>query len=91
MLSLGKEEDGKSQLGSIHFLTTVKVKEGPTEATVIDFTTTKSSRVVRSSMAAESCSLSQAIDRHLYLRLLLDMLTRGSYPITPNWRKEMNN
>ena len=88
--SLGKEEDGKSQLGSIHFLTTVKVKEGPTEASVIDFTTTKSSRVVRSSMAAESCSLSQAIDRHLYLRLLLDMLTRGSYPVTPNWRKEMN-
>ena len=88
--SLGKEEDGKSQLGSIHFLTTVKVKEGPTEASVIDFTTTKSSRVVRSSLAAESCSLSQAIDRHLYLRLLLDMLTRGYYPVTPNWRKEMN-
>jgi hypothetical protein len=87
--SLGKEEDGRSQLGSIHFLTTVKAKEEPTAAAVIDFYTTKCSRVVSSSMAAESCSLSQAIDRHLYLRLLLDQLERGPYQITPDWRKEM--
>ena len=87
--SLGKEEDGRSQLGSVHFLTTVEAKEKPTAAAVIDFNTTKSTRVVRSSMAAESCSLSQAIDRHLYLRLLLDQLERGPYQVTPEWRKEM--
>ena len=87
--SLGKEGDGRSQLGSIHFLTTIGAKKGPTAAAVLDFSTTKSNRVARSSMAAESCSLSQATDRHLYLRLLLDQLERGPYPVTPNWRKEM--
>ena len=87
--SLGKEEDGRSQLGNIHFLTTVEALNGPTDAVVIDFNTAKSSRVVRSSMAAESCSLSQAMDRHLYLRLLLDQMMRGPYEITPEWRSEM--
>ena len=86
--SLGKEKDGKSQLGSIHFLTDEKVKEGHRPAAVVEFNTTKSSRVVRSSMAAESCSLSLATDRHMYARLVLDMLLRGVYPVTPNWRVE---
>ena len=35
--SLGKEEDGRSQLGSTHFLTTIGAKKGPTAAAVIDF------------------------------------------------------
>ena len=87
--SLGKEEEGRSQLGSIHFLSTEGVKEGPQKASVIDFATSKSTRVVRSSMAAESCSLSLAVDRHLYIRLLVDMLCRGVYPISSEWRKEM--
>lgn len=87
--SLGKEEEGRSQLGSIHFLSTEGVKEGPQKAAVIDFATSKSTRVVRSSMAAESCSLSLAVDRHLYIRLLVDMLCRGVYPISSEWRKEM--
>lgn len=86
--SLGKEKDGKSQLGSIHFLTDERVKEGHRPAAVVEFNTTKSSRVVRSSMAAESCSLSLATDRHMYARLVLDMLLRGVYPVTPNWRVE---
>ena len=87
--SLGKEEGGRSQLGAIHFVATKGVTVGPRKAACVDFTTSKSTRVVRSSMAAESCSLSLAIDRHLYLRLLLDMLARGIFEVTPNWRKEM--
>ena len=87
--SLGKEEGGRSQLGAMHFVATKGVTTGPRKASCVDFTTSKSTRVVRSSMAAESCSLSLAIDRHLYLRLLLDMLARGNFEVTPNWRKEM--
>ena len=51
--SLGKEEDGRSQLGAMHFLTTEEAIEGPQQAAVIDYSTAKSTRVVRSSMAAE--------------------------------------
>lgn len=40
-------------------------------------------------MAAESCSMSQAIDMHLYIRLVMDMLVRGSYPVKETWRKDM--
>lgn len=87
--SLGKEEDGRSQLGQIHFLTTESAVEGPQKAAVIDYSTAKSSRVVRSSMAAESCSLSLAVDKHLYNRLILDMLNRGVYPVTAEWRNNM--
>ena len=72
--SLGKESDGKSQLGAIHFLTDEEVVNGPRPASVVEFSTTKSTRVVRSSMAAESCSMSIAVDRHMYGRLILDML-----------------
>ena len=87
--SLGKEEDGRSQLGAMHFLTTEEAIEGPQQAAVVDYSTAKSTRVVRSSMAAESCSLSLAVDKHLYNRLLVDMLDRGVYEVTPEWRTNM--
>ena len=51
--SLGREKDGKSQLGAVHFLTNEKVAHGPQPAAVMDYTSSKSSRVVRSSMAAD--------------------------------------
>ena len=86
--SLGKEVDGKSQLGSIHFLTDETVQQGHRPASVVEFNTTKSTRVVRSSMAAESCSLSLAADRPMYARLVLDMMLRGVYTVTPDWRLE---
>lgn len=87
--SLGKEESGRSQLGAIHFMTTTGVKEGPCPSSVIEFTTTKSSRVVRSSMAAESCSMSIAVDRHLYSRLVADMLQFGVSPVSSDWRSKL--
>lgn len=87
--SLGKEESGRSQLGAVHFMTTTGVKEGPCPASVIEFSTTKSSRVVRSSMSAESCSMSIALDRHLYSRLVADMLQFGVFPVVPEWRSKL--
>ena len=87
--SLGKEKDGKSQLGQIHFITNTGVEHGPQPAAVIDFASSKSTRVVRSSMAAEAASMSQAIDRHLYARLLMQMLQSGSFKLSEDWRKDL--
>ena len=85
--SLGKEEDSKSQLGVVHFLTTTGAKVGPCRASAVEFSTTKSSRVLRSSMAAESCAMTIAVDRHLYARLLTDVLQYGVSPLKEDWRE----
>ena len=87
--SLGKEKDGKSQLGAIHFLSNEDVIHGPQPAAAIDYTTNKSSRVVRSSMATESCSLSVAVDRHLYIRLIADMMLHGVFKVGSDWREKL--
>lgn len=87
--SLGKEEQGRSQLGSIHFVGSAKASQGPAPASVVDFTTNKSTRVVRSSMSAEALSLCTAADRHLYLRLILQMLLTGVQEIAPTWRQHL--
>ena len=87
--SLGKEKDGKSQLGQIHFITNTGVEHRPQPGAVIDFASSKSTRVVRSSMAAEAASMSQAIDRHLYARLLIQMLQQGSFKLSEDWRKDL--
>jgi hypothetical protein len=79
----------KSQLGHIHFLTNRGVEHGPQPAAVIDFGTSRSGRVVRSSMAAESNSMSIATDRHLYNRLVTDMLLHGVRPIDADWRRQL--
>ena len=60
--SLGKEESGRSQLGSNPFHVYNWSEDGTMSFQRHRFTTTKSSRVVRSSMAAESCSMSIAVD-----------------------------
>lgn len=52
--SLGKEDQGKSQLGAMHFVANQRLTEGPAQACLVDFTSTKSTRVVRSSMAGEA-------------------------------------
>ena len=87
--SVGKEQDGKSQLGAVHFLTTERAREGPAPAAVIEFTSTKSGRVLRSSMSAESNSMSGATDRHLYGRLIIDRLLFGERPLSSDWRTSM--
>eukprot|EP00435_Cladocopium_sp_Y103_P006671 s1678_g2.t1 len=87
--SLGKERDGKSQLGGIHFLTNKEVRNGPQLAAPLEYHTGRSTRVVRSSMAAESNSMSVAIDRHLHLRILLDLMWKGPNEIGPDWREKL--
>lgn len=83
--SLGKEDQGKSQLGAMHFVANRKLTEGPAPACLVEFTSSKSTRVVRSSMAAEACSMSLA----LYMRLLLWMLLTGDQRVPAEWRDQL--
>ena len=87
--SLGKEDQGKSQLGAVHFVADQDLVQGPSPACVVEFSSTKSTRVVRSSMAAEACSMSLAADKHLYIRLLLWMLRTGDQTVVSNWREQL--
>ena len=50
------------------------------------WTLAPSNMMTVSSSWAEACSMSIAVDRHMYARLVLDMLLRGSYPVTASWR-----
>ena len=87
--SLGKEEAGKSQLAAAHFIAHEDTLKGPAAASLMDFTTNKSSRVVRSSMAAEACAMCLAADRHLYMRLVLHLMLTGLQQIPEQWRKKL--
>ena len=59
------------------------------QASVVEFTTNKSTRVCRSSMAAEAMSMSLCVDRHLYARLILDMMLWGHRQLGDDWRTTM--
>ena len=87
--SLGKEDLGKSQLAAMHFVASKATVKGPAPASVTEFNTNKSTRVVRSSMAAEACSMCLAADKHLYMRLILHMLLTGDQQAGPKWREKL--
>ena len=40
-------------------------------------------------MAAESCPLSLAVDRHLYVRLIVDMMVHGVFEVGAEWRARL--
>lgn len=87
--SLGKEESGKSQLAAAHFIGHDDTLHGPAAASLVDFATNKSSRVVRSSMAAEACAMCLAADRRLYMRLILHMMLTGRQDVPEQWRQKL--
>ena len=87
--SLGKEESGKSQLAAAHFAADERVLTGPGPATLLDFGTNKSTRVVRSSMSAEACSMCLASDRHVYMRLRLWQMKTGDQRVPEKWRQQL--
>ena len=89
--SLGKKKDGTAQQGEIHFMTDKRVTEESRIACVIEYHSNKISRVVRSSMAAESCALAAATDKQLYNRLLYRALQHGEVEVPIDWREKLVN
>ena len=61
--SFAKEEGMKSQCGFVSLITEDKILEEPTLCNRVEFQSTRISRVVKSTMAAESAGLSLALDR----------------------------
>ena len=87
--SFGNEDGKKSQMGYMNILTSEKVAMQPVVANLLEFQSTTITRIVRSTMAAESASLSHATDRQLYLRLLVESLLFGEPDLRRDWRETL--
>ena len=87
--SLGKTNETAAQRGEVHFVADPAVLSGSGRASILEFHSNRVSRVVRSSMAAESCSMASASDRLVYNLKLLDALAYGKVEVTANWRSEL--
>ena len=87
--SLGTSKTNRAQQGEIHFLTTKSVFREPSVANIVEFHSNKVHRVVRSSLAAEGCSMTSAGDRQLYSRVILDAFMYGKTDINSGWRREL--
>ena len=88
--SFAKEPGLKSQAGFPSFVTTSKVLQEKVPCALVEYQSTTISRVVESTLASESASLSTALDRQLYLRLLVQCLLHGEPEYTPEWRHKMS-
>ena len=56
---------------------------------MVEFGSSVIHRVVRSTLAAEAAALSTALDRQLYLRLVLESLIHGEPECGPDWRHHL--
>eukprot|EP00435_Cladocopium_sp_Y103_P070035 s255_g34.t1 len=87
--SLGTSKTTRAQQGEIHFLTTNSVFQNPSRANIVEFHSNKVHRVVRSSLAAEGCSMTSAGDRQLYSRVILDAFLYGKTEVNSGWRQHL--
>ena len=88
-VSFAREARHKSQAGFVSLASDGRVKEGPAYCGLIEHSTNRIHCVVRSTMAAESASLSLAMDRQLYARLLWQHLAWGPAPVNADWRDQL--
>ena len=89
--SFAKEPGMKSQAGFVSFLTTTDVAHGEVPCALVEFQSATITRVVKSTLASESASLSTALDRQLYLRLPVQSLLQGEPVYDPEWRHKMES
>ena len=87
--SLGRTGSAAAQRGEVHFVVAKGCFQGPGPAAILEFHSNKISRVVRSSMAAECCSMTAAADKLLYNQKLFDALWYGLVEVGPHWRSEL--
>jgi hypothetical protein len=88
--SFAGEDGGKSQAGFLNLVTDDRTLSGEALANVVEFGSNKISRVVRSTMAAESAALSLALDRQLYVRMLLEALMYGERAQGYRWKENLS-
>ena len=87
--SFANEPGKKSQGGFLNLMTTKEIALGAADCNLTEFQSSTIPRVVKSTMAAESAILSIALDRHLYLRLLMECLLHGEPELGTNWRHKL--
>ena len=87
--SLGKTKSGASQRGEVHFACEGSVLNGMGKAAIIEFHSSKISRVVHSSMAAECASMVGSADGLLFNRKMFDALFCGKIEVASEWRQEL--
>ena len=85
-ISAFSQKDPKGRI-----LTDRRVFEGPTQCNLVEFQSNTISRVVGSTMAAESASMSVALDRQLYLRLMVESILEGEPKLIggSDWRASL--
>ena len=87
--SFAKEAGLKSQCGFLSMFTDKRVLEDPAPCSIVEFQSATIPRVVGSTMAAESASLSTTVDRHLYLRLVTECILYGEPNYGDDWRHKL--
>ena len=85
--SFEQEEGFKSQSCMFTVLTDQKVATQVVFGNLVEYESSTIRRVVRSTMAAESAASSKALDRQLYLRLMVESLLYGQPEVRDtDWR-----
>lgn len=87
--SFAHEVGQQSQSGFAHILTHSSVMSGFGPASLAEFPNATISRVVKSTMVAESASLSLALDRHICLRLLVEAILFDEPDLSVDWRHKL--
>ena len=87
--SFAAEPGCRSQAGFVTIVTSGSIEAASVPATLVEFQSSTIHRVVRSTLAAEAASLSTALDRQLYVRLVLEALLHGEPETTPCWRNQL--
>ena len=87
--NFGRQEGHKSQLGFFSFLAEEGIETADSVCALVEFGSSVIHRVVRSTLAAEAAALSTALDRQLYLRLVLESLMFGEPDCGPDWRHKL--
>lgn len=79
----------RSQAAFLNIAADKSILSGRASGGLLEHSSRKISRVVRSTMAAESASLAAAVDHHLYCRLLWQHLLYGGAPVCGEWEKNL--
>ena len=87
--SYAKEMGMKSQAGFMSMITTSGLVDQPSVCNLVEFHSGTISRVVKSTMAAGSASMSIALDRQLYSRMRIESVIHGEPDYTVEWRMKL--
>ena len=82
----------KSQGGMFSLLTDQDVVNRQVLGDLVEYESSTTRRVVRSTMAAESAALPKSLEPQLYLRLMVETLWHGQLDLQDKgWRTELRN